>query len=112
MDLSFTTRTQDALSNAVRRASRSGHALVEPLHLLEGVLEDREGIAAALLAHLGVDHTALMSAVTKAIATLPSASGSTVAQPSMSNAAYRVLNAAQDVARDLTAMFEKHLGDA
>ncbi|HET7901088.1 MAG TPA: ATP-dependent chaperone ClpB [Candidatus Nanopelagicales bacterium] len=100
MDLSFTTRTQDALSNAVRRASRSGHAQVEPLHLLEGVLEDRDGIPAALLAHLGVDHTALMSAVTKAISALPSASGQTVAQPTMSNAAYRVLGAAQDVARE------------
>ena len=49
MDLSVTTRAQDALSNAVRRASRSGHAQVEPLHLLEGILEDREGIPAALL---------------------------------------------------------------
>ena len=100
MDLSITTRAQDALSNAVRRASRSGHAQVEPLHLLEGILEDREGIPAALLTHLGVDQTELMSAVTKAIGALPSASGATVSQPTMSNAAYRVLNAAQDVARE------------
>ena len=100
MDLSLTTRTQEALSNAVRRASRSGHAQVEPLHLLEGVLEDREGIPAALLTHLGIDQTELMSAVTKAIGALPSASGATVSQPTMSNAAYRVLTAAQDVARE------------
>ncbi len=100
MDLSFTTRTQDALSNAVRRASRSGHAQVEPLHLLEGILEDREGIPAALLTHLGVDQTELMSTVTKAIGAMPSASGATVSQPTMSNAAYRVLGAAQDVARE------------
>ncbi len=100
MDLSITTRAQDALSNAVRRASRSGHAQVEPLHLLEGILEDREGIPAALLTHLGVDQTELMSAVTKAIGALPSASGATVSQPTMSNAAFRVLNAAQDVARE------------
>jgi ATP-dependent Clp protease ATP-binding subunit ClpB len=100
MDLSFTTRTQDAISNAVRRASRAGHAQVEPVHLLEGLLEDRDGIAAALLANLGVDHTALMSAVTSAIAAIPSASGATVAQPSMSNAGYRVIGAAQDAARE------------
>ena len=100
MDLSFTTRTQDAISGAVRRASRAGHAQVEPVHLLEGLLEDRDGIAAALLANLGVDHTALMAAVSSAISAIPSASGDTVAQPSMSNAGYRVIGAAQDAARE------------
>ena len=100
MDLSFTTRTQDAISGAVRRASRAGHAQVEPVHLLEGLLEDRDGIAAALLANLGVDHTALMAAVSSAISAIPSASGDTVAQPSMSNAGYRVIAAAQDAARE------------
>jgi ATP-dependent Clp protease ATP-binding subunit ClpB len=100
MDLSFTTRTQDAISGAVRRASRAGHAQVEPVHLLEGLLEDRDGIAAALLANLGVDHTALMAAVSSAISVIPSASGDTVAQPSMSNAGYRVIGAAQDAARE------------
>ena len=100
MDLSFTTRTQDAISSAVRRAARSGHAQVEPVHLLEGLLEDRDGIASALLANLGVDHTALLSAVSKAISAIPSASGATVAQPSMSNAGFQVIGAAQDAARE------------
>ena len=63
MDIQFTTKSQEALSNAVRRAARSGHAQVEPLHLLEGLLEDRDGIAAAILTRLGVDHTALVQQV-------------------------------------------------
>ena len=86
MDIQFTTKSQDALSNAVRRASRSGHAQVEPIHLLEGLLEDRDGIAAAILQHLGVDHTALMQQVSAEITALPSAQGATVGQPTMSNA--------------------------
>ena len=98
MDIQFTTKCQEALSSAVRRASRSGHAQVEPVHLLEGLLEDRDGIPAALLANLGVDHTALMSQVSTAISALPSAQGSTVAQPSMTNASYQILGKAQDAA--------------
>jgi ATP-dependent Clp protease ATP-binding subunit ClpB len=100
MDISLTTRSQEALSSAVRRASREGHAQVEPLHLLEGLLEDRDGIAAALLATLGVDHSALMTAVIGALGQIPSASGATVAQPSLSNASYKVIGAAQDAARE------------
>jgi ATP-dependent Clp protease ATP-binding subunit ClpB len=100
MDISFTTKSQEALSSAVRRAARTGHAQVEPVHLLEGLLEDRDGIAAALLANVGVDQAALLSEVNAAIAAIPSASGATVAQPSMSNAAYQVIGAAQDAARE------------
>jgi ATP-dependent Clp protease ATP-binding subunit ClpB len=100
MDIQFTTKSQDALSNAVRRASRSGHAQVEPIHLLEGLLEDRDGIAAAILQHLGVDHTALMQQVSAEITALPSAQGATVGQPTMSNASFRVLGRAQDVAKE------------
>jgi ATP-dependent Clp protease ATP-binding subunit ClpB len=100
MDIQLTTKSQDAISSAVRRASRSGHAQVEPIHLLEGLLEDRDGIAAAILEHLGVDHTALMQQVSAEISALPSAQGATVAQPTMSNASFRVLGRAQDVAKE------------
>ena len=99
MDIQLTTKSQEAISSAVRRAARSGHAQVEPIHLLEGLLEDHDGIAAALLANLGIDHTELMQSVSSAISALPSAQGATVAQPSLSNAAYQVLGRAQDAAK-------------
>ena len=100
MDIQLTTKSQEAISSAVRRAARSGHAQVEPIHLLEGLLEDHDGIAAALLANLGIDHTELMQSVSSAISALPSAQGATVAQPSLSNAAYQVLGRAQDAAKE------------
>jgi ATP-dependent Clp protease ATP-binding subunit ClpB len=100
MDIALTTKSQEALSSAVRRAARSGHAQVEPIHLLEGLLEDHDGIAAALLANLGVDHTALMAAVSSAITAIPSAVGATVAQPTLSHASYQVIGKAQDAAKE------------
>ena len=100
MDLSVTTRAQDALSNAVRRASRSGHAQVEPLHLLDSLLQQGEGIATALLSAVGADVRALTAQVRSALGALPSASGSSMSAPQLSQAALRVVNAAQALAKE------------
>ncbi len=100
MDLQLTTRSQEVVSSAVRRAAMRGNAQVEPIHLLGGLLEDREGIATALLDNVRVDHEALIRSVNSEIDALPAASGTTVSQPSLSNASYKVLGAAQEAARE------------
>ena len=55
----FTTRTQEALQAAVRDAAGRGNAHVEPVHVLKALLDQRDGIAVALLEGLGVDVDAL-----------------------------------------------------
>ena len=100
MDLQLTTRSQEVISSAVRRASMRGNAQVEPVHILAGLLEDTDGIATALLDNVGADRSALMAATNRAIEELPAASGATVSQPSLSNAAYKVVGAAQEAARE------------
>ncbi len=97
MDMNFTTRSQEALGAAVRAAAAAGNPNVEPIHLLQALLRQEEGIALALLDTLDVDRTSLIAEVDRAVAALPSASGASVAQPQFSNAAYRVLTAAQDL---------------
>ena len=100
MDIQFTTKSQDALGAAVRIAAAKGNANVEPLHLLDALLQQSEGIASALLDAVGVDRQRLADEIRRAVQTLPSASGSSVSSPQMSNAAYRVINAAQELAKE------------
>ena len=45
MDIQFTTKSQDALGAAVRIAGARGTPQVEPLHLLDSLLQQGEGIA-------------------------------------------------------------------
>ena len=100
MDIQFTTKSQDALGAAVRIAAANGNPQVEPLHLLDSLLQQGEGIATALLSAVGVDVADLTHQVRGALAALPSASGSSVAAPQLSQASYKVLNAAETFAKE------------
>jgi ATP-dependent Clp protease ATP-binding subunit ClpB len=94
----FTTRAQEALQAAVRDAAGRGNAHVEPAHLLAALVDQRDGIAAALLEGLGVDLAALAGQVERAVAALPAASGATVASADLAQPSYRVLKAAGELA--------------
>jgi ATP-dependent Clp protease ATP-binding subunit ClpB len=101
MDISFTTRSQDALSRAIRRAAAAGQSQVEPLHVLAELLaptDASDDIAAAVLDSVGVDRRALAANVDASLAALPSASGQTVQSPQLSPTTYRALQSAQDLA--------------
>ncbi len=95
----FTTRTQEALQAAVRDAAGRGNAHVEPVHVLRALLDQRDGIAVALIEGLGADVDALAHQAQRAIAALPVASGATVASADLAQATYKVLKSAGDLAR-------------
>ncbi len=101
MDLKLTTRSQDVLSAAVRRATSGEHPQVEPAHLLDALLGQTDGVAPALLKAVGADASAVRRAVDRALKALPSISGATAAAPQLGRSTYASLNAAGDVARDL-----------
>ncbi|MFI7585800.1 ATP-dependent chaperone ClpB [Spongisporangium articulatum] len=101
MDLKLTTRSQEAMADAVRRATEAGHAQVEPAHLLAALLDQADGVAVALLAAVGADLNALGTAADAALAGLPSASGSSVAQPQLGRATFAALSTAGESARQL-----------
>jgi ATP-dependent Clp protease ATP-binding subunit ClpB len=100
MDIQFTTKAQDALGAAVRIAAANGNPQVEPLHVLDSLLQQGEGIATALLSAVGVDVPQLTAQVRGALSSLPSASGSSVAAPQLSQATYKVLNDAERFAKE------------
>ena len=100
MDIQFTTKSQDALGASVRIAAAKGNPQVEPLHVLDSLLQQGEGIASALLNAVGANVQALTTHVRAALDSLPSASGSSVASPQLSNATYKVLNSAQELAKE------------
>ncbi len=53
MDDKLTRKSQEALSEAVRRAAAAGNPNVEGLHLLAALIEQSGGTAAPLLRAIG-----------------------------------------------------------
>ena len=95
MSAKLTTRAQEAVSSAVQMASAAGNPQVEPLHLLEALLEQPEGIALSLLAAVGAQRGQVGAQVRTALVALPTSSGSSVAQPQTSRALMNVITDAQ-----------------
>ncbi|WP_371480468.1 ATP-dependent chaperone ClpB [Kitasatospora sp. NBC_00315] len=102
MDASkFTTKTQDALSAAIRQAGAAGNPDVKPVHILLALLEQPEGIAGPLLEAVGADAGQVTAEARRQLTALPSASGSTVAAPQLARDTLAVLTEAGKRADDL-----------
>ena len=97
----LTTRSQEAVSAAVRRAATEGHPEVAPVHLLLALLDQSDGIAAPLLAAVGADAAAVRARAETLLAALPRANGSTVAAPGLSRALMAVMSVASRKATEV-----------
>jgi ATP-dependent Clp protease ATP-binding subunit ClpB len=98
MDL--TTRSQQAVSNAVRDAAERGNPAVEPAHLASALVADEQGLARPMLQAVGVDPGRLTAELATLVKQLPAASGSTVSAPQTSRGMLSVLSAAERIAKD------------
>jgi ATP-dependent Clp protease ATP-binding subunit ClpB len=101
VDAKFTTRSQEALGDAIQQASAAGNPQLEPAHLLGALLQQEGGVANGLLDAVGADRSALGRSVRAMLVNLPTASGSAVAQPTPSRALSTALDAASSEARSL-----------
>ncbi|KJS56261.1 ATPase AAA [Streptomyces rubellomurinus subsp. indigoferus] len=102
MDASkFTTKTQDALSAAIRQAGANGNPDVRPVHILIALLEQPEGVTRPLLEAVGADVAGVDAEARRQLAALPSAMGSTVAAPQLARDTLAVLTEAGRRANDL-----------
>ncbi len=97
----LTTKSQEALADAVRRAAAAGHPHVESVHVLLSLLDQADGSATALLEAAGVDSAAIQARAKAWSDRLPSASGPTVAAPGLARPALQVLHAASERAREM-----------
>ncbi|MEV4559913.1 ATP-dependent chaperone ClpB [Kitasatospora sp. NPDC049285] len=102
MDASkFTSKTQEALSSAIRQASAAGNPDVKPVHILLALLDQPEGLARPLLEAVGADAAKVTAAARQQAAALPAAQGSTVAAPQLARDTLAVLEEAGKRAADL-----------
>ena len=94
MDL--TTKAQEALQAAIRDAAASGHAQVEPAHLLMALAGQPDTTTGPLLDATGASARSAAQAAATALATLPRATGQTMGNPQFSRAMHGVIKEAQD----------------
>lgn len=88
----FTIKSREALADAQDLAAAGGHPEVRPIHLLDALLVQREGIVAPIINKLGVGTDRLVAAVKAALNKLPRVEGVTAA---LSNSFSDVMRTAQ-----------------
>ena len=89
----FTIKAQEAIQSAVGLASRNGQQVIEPLHLLAGVMEKGKDVVNYLFQKAGISLQIVDTAVRNEIAHLPKVSGG---EPYFSNDANKVMQTTMD----------------
>ncbi|GAA2681086.1 ATP-dependent chaperone ClpB [Actinoplanes palleronii] len=97
----LTTKSRDVITGAVANAARSGHATVEPWHMLLSLLDTAGSTAPALLRAVGANPADVRRAAARAVEQLPSARGSSTAEPSLSREFVNAIGEAELIAKPL-----------
>jgi ATP-dependent Clp protease ATP-binding subunit ClpB len=95
----LTTKSQEALRNAIEIATRRGHPEVIPEHLLSAILSQKDGIGAPLVERAGADPQALREELEQRFRSLPQVSGG--AEPGFGRRMLPLWNNAEDEAKRL-----------
>ncbi len=77
MNNNYTIAAQERLQESVQFAQSSGHATIEPLHLLRSILHASESINQSLLERAGSNIAVLKTDVDNAVSKLAKVSGNT-----------------------------------
>jgi ATP-dependent Clp protease ATP-binding subunit ClpB len=101
-DDKLTRRSQEALSDALQRASAAGNPSVDGLHLLAALLDQDGGTASPLLRAAGADPVAVASRTRELTGRLPRAAGATLSAPETSRPLLAALAAAAKRAKELS----------
>ncbi len=100
----LTVKSQEAIQHAQDVAERHGHQQLQPLHLLEALLHEDQGIVRPLLQKIGANVGQLETMVAAELNRLPKVSGSN-AQLAASPATGKVLDQAQKLADQMKDSF-------
>ena len=95
----MTTKAQEAIASALQAASAAGNPQVEPIHLLQALIEQREGIALSLLQAVGADARAIGTRTRNALVALPSTQGASAGSAQASRALLAVVQDAEERAQ-------------
>ncbi|MFI1992558.1 ATP-dependent chaperone ClpB [Actinoplanes sp. NPDC020271] len=97
----LTTKSRDVIKGAVANAAQSGHATVEPWHMLLALLDTAGSTAPALLRAVGANPADVRRAAARAVEQLPSARGASTAEPSLSREFVNAIGEAELIAQPL-----------
>jgi len=93
----FTIKAQEAIQQAVNTAQLNGQQVIEPVHLLKGVIEKAKDVTNFIFQKLGVNAQQIELLVDQEIQHLPKVQGA--GQPYLSSDSNNVLVRAQEVAQ-------------
>ena len=96
-----TTKTQQALQDALQTASSNGNPDIRPAHLLAAILDQQDGIAVPVLKATGVDPQQVLNETRDLVASYPKAEGANMANPNFNRDGLNVLTQAQELAGEL-----------
>ena len=92
----FTIKAQEAVQQAVNTAQLNGQQVIEPVHILKGILEKAKDVTTFIFQKLGVNAQQIEMLVEQEIKHLPKVQGG---QPYLSNDSNNVLVRAQETAQ-------------
>ncbi|NHE59825.1 ATP-dependent chaperone ClpB [Cyclobacterium plantarum] len=93
----FTIKSQEAIQKALELCTAGQQQLIEPAHLLKGIIQEDSNVTEFLFKKLGVNSSLLTQKLDEIIQQLPKVSGQ---QPYLSNATNQVLQKAKDYLKD------------
>ncbi|MGP5627379.1 ATP-dependent chaperone ClpB [Corynebacterium casei] len=96
-----TTKTQEALQQALAKASSNGNPDIRPAHLLAAILDQKDGIAVPVLKATGVDPDTVLAEARALVDSYPKAEGQNMANPNFNRDGLNVLTNAQELAGEL-----------
>ncbi|ETD16096.1 MULTISPECIES: ATP-dependent chaperone ClpB [Prevotellaceae] len=94
----FTIKAQEAVQEALNIAQQAGQQTIEPIHLLQGIMNKGRDVTNYIFQKLGVNSQQVETLLQSEIAHLPKVSGG---EPYFSNDANRVLQATLDLSQKL-----------
>ncbi|MDR2566212.1 MAG: ATP-dependent chaperone ClpB [Bifidobacteriaceae bacterium] len=94
----LTAKSKNALQDAIQQASAAGNPTVEPLHLLNALWLDREGLALRLAEAAKAETRTIGTETRVALTNLPTASGTSTNQPQVGRQLLAALDQAQKIA--------------
>ncbi len=97
----FTIKSQELIQEAHTRATRYKHQQIEPVHFLESMLDDPQGIVVSVLKKIGVDTSRVTSDVKAAIERLPRVEGSGATDVGLSKKSANMLDGAFSIASNM-----------
>ncbi|MBM2616766.1 ATP-dependent chaperone ClpB [Actinoplanes sp. LDG1-06] len=97
----LTTKSRDVITGAVADAGRRGHATVEPWHMLLSLLDTGGSTAPALLRAVGANPADVRRVALRSVEQIPSARGSSTAEPSLSREFVNAIGEAELIAQPL-----------